>query len=112
MSVIYGLSGVSLSDYVCFVLMIRRPPRSTRTDTLCPYTTLFGSKAGQRRILSGRREGLRRNIDRLQIGDHRIGVVVIRRNDGVDVLMGCQLDRKSTRLNSSHSCAARMPSSA
>src|SRR3546814_17953987 len=27
----------------CFVLMIRRPPRSTRTDTLCPYTTLFRS---------------------------------------------------------------------
>src|SRR3546814_17497148 len=25
--------------------MIRRPPRSTRTDTLCPYTTLFRSKA-------------------------------------------------------------------
>src|SRR3546814_20051028 len=24
--------------------MIRRPPRSTRTDTLCPYTTLFRSK--------------------------------------------------------------------
>src|SRR3546814_6398752 len=23
--------------------MIRRPPRSTRTDTLCPYTTLFRS---------------------------------------------------------------------
>src|SRR3546814_13858004 len=22
-------------------LMLRRPPRSTRTDTLCPYTTLF-----------------------------------------------------------------------
>src|SRR3546814_7948616 len=33
--------------------MIRRPPRSTRTDTLFPYTTLFGSEAsrsgGQRR---------------------------------------------------------------
>src|SRR3546814_13471229 len=28
---------------VCF-LMIRRPPRSTRTDTLFPYTTLFRSK--------------------------------------------------------------------
>src|SRR3546814_12972751 len=28
---------------VFFVLMIRRPPRSTRTDTLCPYTTLFRS---------------------------------------------------------------------
>src|SRR3546814_4805695 len=23
--------------------MVRRPPRSTRTDTLCPYTTLFRS---------------------------------------------------------------------
>src|SRR3546814_10213512 len=29
--------------YVCFYLMIRRPPRSTRTDTLFPYTTLFRS---------------------------------------------------------------------
>src|SRR3546814_15988468 len=27
---------------ICF-LMIRRPPRSTRTDTLFPYTTLFRS---------------------------------------------------------------------
>src|SRR3546814_19538662 len=27
---------------ICFV-MIRRPPRSTRTDTLFPYTTLFRS---------------------------------------------------------------------
>src|SRR3546814_3295873 len=31
-----------LSCVVCF-LMIRRPPRATRTDTLCPYTTLFRS---------------------------------------------------------------------
>src|SRR3546814_1583938 len=30
-----------------FFLMIRRPPRSTRTDTLFPYTTLFRS---QRRV--------------------------------------------------------------
>src|SRR3546814_3720581 len=30
--------------FVCFFfLMIRRPPRSTRTDTLFPYTTLFRS---------------------------------------------------------------------
>src|SRR3546814_20917964 len=28
-----------------FFLMIRRPPRSTRTDTLFPYTTLFRSIA-------------------------------------------------------------------
>src|SRR3546814_13483133 len=27
-----------------FLLMIRRPPRSTRTDTLFPYTTLFRSR--------------------------------------------------------------------
>src|SRR3546814_6555544 len=31
-----------------FFLMIRRPPRSTRTDTLFPYTTLFRSEAGAR----------------------------------------------------------------
>src|SRR3546814_19224672 len=30
--------------YVFLFLMIRRPPRSTRTDTLFPYTTLFRSK--------------------------------------------------------------------
>src|SRR3546814_20885363 len=28
-----------------FFLMIRRPPRSTRTDTLFPYTTLFRSQS-------------------------------------------------------------------
>src|SRR3546814_17890298 len=32
-----------------FFLMIRRPPRSTRTDTLFPYTTLFRSPAGDAR---------------------------------------------------------------
>src|SRR3546814_11472801 len=34
----------SCISLLCFFLMIRRPPRSTRTDTLFPYTTLF--KAG------------------------------------------------------------------
>src|SRR3546814_1389125 len=29
--------------FMLFFLMIRRPPRSTRTDTLFPYTTLFRS---------------------------------------------------------------------
>src|SRR3546814_3824258 len=44
--------------------MIRRPPRSTRTDTLLPYTTLFRSFAlrgrgrqNQDANLQGRREG-------------------------------------------------------
>src|SRR3546814_12042736 len=42
-------SMLSFAYYVCstvsvfFFLMIRRPPRSTRTDTLFPYTTLFRS---------------------------------------------------------------------
>src|SRR3546814_12396797 len=34
---------MSLSHLLVFFLMIRRPPRSTRTDTLFPYTTLFRS---------------------------------------------------------------------
>src|SRR3546814_19372117 len=33
-----------------FFLMIRRPPRSTRTDTLFPYTTLFRSCDGTVRL--------------------------------------------------------------
>src|SRR3546814_1333181 len=46
--------------------MIRRPPRSTRTDTLFPYTTLFRSifcetdrraSAGSQFVLRGRRTG-------------------------------------------------------
>src|SRR5262245_66115600 len=58
-----------------FFLMIRRPPRST----LFPYTTLFRSQA---------EEGL---AGRLHVG----------RQSGA-VLQGAALDRKSTRLNSSH----------
>src|SRR3546814_4743128 len=33
-----------------FCLMIRRPPRSTRTDTLFPYTTLFRSQADPQKL--------------------------------------------------------------
>src|SRR3546814_10728986 len=40
--------------------MIRRPPRSTRTDTLFPYTTLFRSGSFQRR---------RRVVQRIMAGD-------------------------------------------
>src|SRR3546814_18395963 len=35
------------SIYCVFFLIIRRPPRSKRTDTLFPYTTLFRSVLGQ-----------------------------------------------------------------
>src|SRR3546814_9723823 len=36
-----------------FFLMIRRPPRSTRTDTLFPYTTLFRSWQATFWVLTG-----------------------------------------------------------
>src|SRR3546814_16989641 len=43
-----------MSFVLCFFLMIRRPPRSTRTDTLFPYTTLFRSIVGfQRDVRDG-----------------------------------------------------------
>src|SRR3546814_17404216 len=38
-----------------FFLMIRRPPRSTRTYTLFPYTTLFRSERPMRRLRPGHR---------------------------------------------------------
>src|SRR3546814_6702942 len=38
--------------------MIRRPPRSTRTDTLCPYTTLFRSDRQYPRRADQDRPGL------------------------------------------------------
>src|SRR3546814_16803255 len=41
---IVDMSAVCMNtDTLFFFLMIRRPPRSTRTDTLFPYTTLFRS---------------------------------------------------------------------
>src|SRR3546814_14164944 len=36
---------INVVIFCFFFLMIRRPPRSTRTDTLFPYTTLFRSTA-------------------------------------------------------------------
>src|SRR3546814_1973524 len=50
--------------------MIRRPPRSTRTDTLFPYTTLFRSHIGP-----GNRQDRSRAIGR---GGHRMAVRVTR----------------------------------
>src|SRR3546814_14476058 len=51
-----------------FFLMIRRPPRSTRTDTLFPYTTLFRSLR-----FSGRRmEGPASPPEKAAGGEHRM----------------------------------------
>src|SRR3546814_2582995 len=50
--------------------MIRRPPRSTRTDTLFPYTTLFRSAAqegdAQRAAVTAGRAHLGEIVDRFQ----------------------------------------------
>src|SRR3712207_7631982 len=84
--------------------MIRRPPRST----LFPYTTLFrsvpatpervGHRAAQQQPAHGRRQDDQREGDRQEVesdeGQHREG-----HEDGV---VEGPLDRKSTRLNSSH----------
>src|SRR3546814_14441634 len=45
-----------------FFLMIRRPPRSTRTDTLFPYATLFRSKGDPKRYPNN----LKLNVDLAQ----------------------------------------------
>src|SRR3546814_13690201 len=46
--------------------MIRRPPRSTRTDTLFPYTTLFRSRLAPKRCFPARHRIGRFAMDELQ----------------------------------------------
>src|SRR3546814_11792278 len=110
-----------------FFLMIRRPPISTRTDTLFPYTTLFRSDFALeaiRRKLPNPPDPLAAeraygHVPRKVYG--QLGSIVLadpkRRSWGDEVWMttgdrqpspqssyiGWQVeDRKSTRLNSSH----------
>src|SRR3546814_13952642 len=122
--------------------MIRRPPRSTRTDTLFPYTTLFRSASRIFRPVRPLSRALLRNsrfktfldqrIDeepgavvarlflrpdhRLQVrhpleADHqrfgREGIELLDPHDGGRLVARRiprfgEIDRKSTRLNSSH----------
>src|SRR3546814_17279214 len=87
-----------------FFLMIRRPPRSTRTDTLFPYTTLFRSphlQGGGRWAPSGNHP--------FGAAHQRCHGLLRRRPRGEDDAAtppACggraHPDRKSTRLNSSH----------
>src|SRR3546814_19639701 len=95
-------------------LMIRRPPRSTRTDTLFPYTTLFRSFGArvqrqadavegkrQRRVATGEKQQvhqLRRLEALAQLYPRRVADARLR----VQLVDCAQEDRKSTRLNSSH----------
>src|SRR2546430_12387290 len=75
--------------------MIRRPPRST----LFPYTTLFRSgifvPPHQRRMLYTQALGRPQNVF--------IGSRGTSKTATIDVVGGVHKDRKSTRLNSSHS---------
>src|SRR3546814_19807454 len=103
--------------------MIRRPPRSTRTDTLFPYTTLFRSLADAAH--AGEDEAMRQAaaVDGVGQGAHQGflahqvregGRPVLARQHAVEAVareaVGFSLaggvahagDRKSTRLNSSH----------
>src|SRR3546814_11645844 len=90
----------------CF-LMIRRPPRSTRTDTLFPYTTLFRSSAAllirlgqggeapphRGPVAEPRAEHQRPFQEQADIGLVGVAHAAVQLD---------RLDRKSTRLNSSH----------
>src|SRR3546814_10854657 len=74
--------------------MIRRPPRSTRTDTLFPYTTLFRSPAGSRCCGENRvqRQADRRIDDKAACvdGKTRRGHRVSRRPIGEQLVRRCQ----------------------
>src|SRR3546814_15120075 len=88
-----------------FFLMIRRPPRSTRTDTLFPYTTLFRSheKAAKHDLSSVFcSELVAATLQRLQILNP-ISANEFAPGDFSTPSFDMKLtDRKSTRLNSSH----------
>src|SRR3546814_14179929 len=93
-------------DLFCiFFLMIRLQPTSTRTDTLFPYTTLIRSGQSLDILACLRRDAVARKGKVAGRQDARLGIL------NVHILDAGQ-DRKSTRLNSSHYCAPRMPSSA
>src|SRR3546814_18956935 len=46
-------------QWMCFVLRLWRPPRSTRTDTTSPYTMLFRSPGASEGISRDRADGYR-----------------------------------------------------
>src|SRR3712207_8664691 len=84
--------------------MIRRPPRST----LFPYTTLFRSEAGLLKLR--KRLGAFANLRPVAAVPSLLSASTLKEEvlKGVNILIvreltgGAYLDRKSTRLNSSH----------
>src|SRR2546427_9348898 len=87
-----------------FFLMIRRPPRST----LFPYTTLFRSHSGRHGLRDPRRRALRLVGGRCRDRAHELRASALQRRSGETRTRArheaqADGDRKSTRLNSSHS---------
>src|SRR3546814_17441868 len=74
-----------------FVLMIRRPPRSTRTGTLFPYTTLFRSH---------RRPGADRSRARAARGGRRQAPVDQRRRARGETARACRSEEHTSELQS------------
>src|SRR3546814_13636776 len=98
---------------VLFCLMIRRPPRSTRIDTLLPDTTLFRSDSRASGLLATAEESSRIEdvvgVERILLDDPLTraeldeAVIVETPRPPVGVSHAAYvIDRKSTRLNSSH----------
>src|SRR3546814_18659134 len=89
-----------------FFLMIRRPPRSTRTDTLFPYTTLFRSRGavhehGVQREMAPSRFHAGMVVRHQGAGDAHVGRAAQQAVRVIQAERQAQ-DRKSTRLKSSH----------
>src|SRR3546814_15276759 len=89
-----------------FFLMIRRPPRSTRTDTLFPYTTLFRSPPfiapepyNTMYDPAAMAPPVRAATAGAAAASHPLHKFYI---DNINQRGFFQGDRKSTRLNSSH----------
>src|SRR3546814_5407966 len=80
---------------VCVFLRIRRPPRSTRTDTLFPYTTLFRSSA----LIRRRTWSQFRQSDTVGVPDtgrgapERAQAGIVRRHQPADVTGNASLGR-------------------
>src|SRR3546814_11413375 len=89
-------------DSRCWFLILRQPPRSTRTDTLFPYTTHFRSaEGGVQQVRLVMRDGMGENMAAAGRRLEAAGAPAAIDIEPPDRRPADE-DRKSTRLNSSH----------